>query len=34
MSLVEKLPNTETLIVDGNGRIVKSSRMGERVRFE
>ncbi len=34
VSLVEKLPNTETLIVDGNGQIVKSSGMGERVRLE
>ena len=34
VSLVEKLPNTETLIVDGNGQIVTSSGMGERVRFE
>jgi len=34
LSLVEKLPHTETWIVDGKGQIVTSSGMWERVRFE
>lgn len=34
LSLVEKLPTMEALIVDGNGQIVMSSGMEERIRLE
>lgn len=34
MALVERLPATEAFIVDGEGQVVLSSGMGDRIRFQ